>query len=255
MINRFIFSQVNLDSGSLTVLASVVHKFSESGEYYGEVLRGRDVVGRFSILVGDCPTTSTLSSATMQPSVKIDLKALDLPFSQQLENQACSCFMLKPEGYALFFVSTGAGGYVVNIQRPGTKRDEAKVFDSRRLDEEDMFVATVLRPGTYLITNVSTKAKAELVVTYPEIGKTRRHSETVPLECTENAITPDKIRIDPAQGLVFRFKTPSRIKIELVKPEDRPKQAPPEKQIEQTKTQPTVGTPTKKALRRLRINP
>src|SRR5690606_100925 len=54
-----------------------------------------------------------------------------------------------------------------------------------------------------------------------DLGKTQRNAAPVRVECTSNQIVPDRVRIDPGQGLVFTFKTPSRIKIDLVKPEDR----------------------------------
>jgi hypothetical protein len=34
-----------------------------------------------------------------------------------------------------------------------------------------------------------------------------------------------KLTVNPGQGAVFSFKVPSRVKIELVEPEDRPKTA------------------------------
>ncbi len=71
MIDRFIFSQANVDSGSLTMLASVVHRFSEPGAYFGKIKRNENEVGQFKIIVEHSPT--------MQPSVKIDLKALEAP--------------------------------------------------------------------------------------------------------------------------------------------------------------------------------
>ncbi len=245
MINRYIFSQVNLDSGALTVLASVVHKFSEPGEYSGEIRRGEMEVGQFKILVGQ--------TATPQLSVKIDLKSLDLPVSQPLKNKICDCFAINPEGFVSFFVSTGAGGYFVEIQKSGKECGGAKVFDNRELKQEDMFVATVLRPGLYRVINATTKAEAELTVAYPEIGKTPRSSQAIHLECNEKAIFPTSIFVNPGQGLVFRFKVPSRIKIELVKPEDRPKQIPPENQVGQA-TKTAIGTPTKKLTRRIGLN-
>ena len=253
MINRFMFSQVNFDSGSLCVLASVVHKFPEAGKYHGAILRGADVVGRFSIVVGEQPTPTATSPAEQQ-SVRIDLRQLDLPVSKHLESQTCNCFVLKPGGYAVFYVSTGAGGYAVEIRKTGKECGGAKVFDSRELKEEDMFTATVIRPGTYSIANVSTKAKGELVVAYQEIGKIPRQPEAVAIECTENALTPNKIRINPTQTLVFRFKTPSRIKIELIKPEDRPRPSAPATHSEQTAAQ-SKAPPAKKVMRRLRISP
>lgn len=253
VINRFMFSQVNFDSGSLRVLASVVHRFPETGKYHGSVLRGADVVGRFSIIVGE-HQSQTATPSTEPQSVNIDLKQLDLPVSKHLESQICNCFVLKPRGYAVFHVSTGAGGYAVEIKKTGKECSGVKVFDSRELKDEDMFTATVIRPGTYSITNINTKAKGELVVAYPEIGKIPKQPEAVPVECTENEVTPNKIRINPTQTLLFRFKTPSRIKIELIKPEDRPKSPAPTKPSDQATTQSTASQ-TKKVMRRLRINP
>jgi hypothetical protein len=248
IINRFIFSQVNLDSGSLTMLTSIMHRFSEPGEYHATILRGEDTVGRFSIVVGERKTTQ---AAEMQQSISIDLKQLDLPGSQHLESEACNCFMLKSGGYAVFHVSTGAGGYAVEIRKTGTEHGGVKVFDSRELKDEDIFTATVLRPGTYSITNVNTKAKAELMVAYPEIGKIPKQPETVQMECTKNAIVPNKIRINPTQALLFRLKTPSRIKIELIHPEDRPKPRPTKTAKQVTKS--TIVPSTKKAIRRMRL--
>lgn len=253
MINRFILSQVNLDSSSLTTLTSVIHRFSEPGEYHAAVLRGADTVGRFSIMVGERKTPQAASMSELQQSINIDLKRLDMPWSQHLESQECNCFMLNPGGYAVFHVSTGAGGYAIEIRKIGREHGGVKVFDSRELKDEDIFAATVLRPGTYYITNVNTDAKAELVVAYPEIGKIPRQPETVQIECTRNALAPDKIRINPTQGLLFRFKTTSRIKIELIEPEDRPKPHPTPT-AKQAAMKPETAPSTRKVLRRLRLN-
>jgi hypothetical protein len=255
MINRFIFSQMNLDSGSLTVLASVAHQFSELGEYFGEVRRGNKVVGRFKIFVGEKPVASQLSSAVMQPNVKIDLKEMELTNSQQPKDEVGNCFMLKPDGYALFLVSTGAGIYEVEIHKPDTSCGGSKIFDNRELKEKDLFVATLLRPGTYSIKNTITQAEAELVVVYPEIGKTPTRSPPVRVKTTEKAIIPQKIIINPAQGLVFSFTVPSRIKIELVKPEDRPQRVQTEKDDEQKKTRLTEKSQAPKVTRRLKLIP
>ncbi len=246
MINRFIFSQVNLDSGSLTVLASVVHKLSESGVYYGKITRGENEVGRFKIVVDQTSTAS---------SIKIDLKALDLPPSQLSLSEDCNCFNLDPNGHAVFLVSTGAGGYTVEIEKSGNECGK-KVFDNRELSSEDLFVATLLRPGAYRIVNVLTKVEAKLNVAYPEIGKTPRNSPPVKVECTDKAITPSKIAVNPGQSIVFSFKVHSRVKIELVEPEDRNKQEiTSKKQAKQTKIQSKGELTTKQVVRRLRLNP
>lgn len=246
MINRFIFSQTNLDSGSLTVLASVVHRFPEKGVYYGKIRRSDNLVGQFKILVEQTPES--------QPSVKIDLKVLELPISQQTQSENCNCFTINPIGYALFMVSTGAGGYVLEIEKSGDECGK-KVFDNRDLSAEDMFVATLMRPGAYRIVNTLTKAEAKLRVVYPEIGKTPRFSQSVKVECTEKAITPSQIVVNPAQGLVFCFKVPSRIKIDLVEAEDRPNQDISNKLEKQVQIKSKGQMTSKKLIRRLRLNP
>ncbi|NIS69849.1 MAG: hypothetical protein GTO12_13125 [Proteobacteria bacterium] len=155
--------------------------------------------------------------------VDIDLEALNLPFSKHFESEQRNRFLVNPRGYTVFHVSNGAGGYAVVLKRSDGK-GEVTVFDSRELNKGDLFAVTLLRPGTYSVTNVNTKAQGEIVVAYPTIGKVPyRPPEPVSIQCTENALKPNKVNLKPAQGHVYRFETPSRIRIELVKPDDGPK--------------------------------
>jgi hypothetical protein len=221
-INRELFSQVEIDSGSLSMLSTIVHRFSEPGEYEGIVTKGdRGVVARrFTITVAGGSSTATQADSSgagaqhdsAQPGqVKIDLKNTTTP----------DRFVLNAGGYAVFYVSAGPGGYVVQVSKLGKDNASVTAFDSRELKEGDILSATVIRPGTYSITNSLNNAKAELVVNYPEPGKMQLSPRPVSIECTSNQIMPDKLRIDPMQGLVFTFKTTSRIKINLINPEDR----------------------------------
>jgi hypothetical protein len=262
VINRYMFSQENFDSGSLTVLATLVHKFSEEGTYHGTVFRGSKVVGQFSIIV--CQTTTSTSSNCdeqiaqetdideFKKQIHIDLKFLDLPVHQHLESLECNCFKLNLSGYAVFYVSTGKGGYAVEIKKVGLNCGPELVFDSRKLGVDDLFAVTVLRPGSYSITNTITKAKGELSVAYPEIGKIPRNPQTITIECDQKSITPNKIRINPTQGIVFSFKKSSRIKIELIEPEDKPR---PVKTKINGKATESLKTSKKKIRRHLKINP
>ena len=165
-----------------------------------------------------------------------------------------NCFQVRTGGYILFHLTTGAGGYAVELKKTGSENGGKIVFDSRKLNENDNFIATPLRPGIYNITNVGTKAKAELVVAYPEIGKIPKQPQAVKVEVNQNAIVPGKIKINPTEPLMFSFKAPSRIKIELVKPEDRPRQTSPSKEVKQTTKQPNDSVKTQKPIRHLRIN-
>lgn len=225
-INRNLFAQTNLDSGSLTMLGAVIHNFSEPGEYHGTVLRGRDDVGNFHLTVDkECPD--------MQ--VNIDLAAIDQPDSENYESKLKKRLVVNPKGYAVFHVSHGAGGYAVRVGRLDDKsKDEP--FDSRELKEGDMFAATLIRPGIYSVVNANNKVRDEIVVAYSKIKKmpSYRPSDPVSIRCTKKAIKldktkiertkkaiePGKIEIEPTQGQVYHFETPSRIRIELQKPED-----------------------------------
>ncbi|HEX7033764.1 MAG TPA: hypothetical protein VF172_12270, partial [Nitrososphaera sp.] len=161
------------------------------------------------------PAAQVAARAQTPPSqpgqVRIDLK-----------NTMPDRFVLNAGGYAVFYVSAGIGGYVIQVGKHGKDGSQIGVFDSRELRDADMLSVTVIRPGTYSVTNTLNNAKAELVVNYPEPGKTQMNAAPVRVECTAaNQIVPDRIRIDPGQGLVFTFKTLSRITIDLVRPEDR----------------------------------
>jgi hypothetical protein len=250
ILNPIVFSQVNLDSASLTMLTSTVHKVSEAGIYDGTIMRGSETVGLFRITTLDVTPTNCATEAKSQ--LNIDLRNLDLPVADQIDSLATNCFQVRTGGFVVFHVSGGVGGYSVELQKTGEQK--AKVFDSKKLDENDNFIATVLRPGTYSITNVDSKTKAELVVVYPEIGKIPKQPQAVKVECTAKGITPGKIKINPTEPLIFSFKISSRIKIELMKPEDRPRKIEQPKTTRQTKAQPASSNKNKQPVRHLRIN-
>ena len=130
-------------------------------------------------------------------------------------------YTLKKGDYAVFYVSTGAGGYSIEIYR-FERGSQIKIFDSKELKDGVIFSAMVIRPGTYLITNTVNDAKADLVVNYPELGKMKKILIPINIESNTKEIVPNKLNIDPSQGLIFKINTLSRIRIELTKPEDRP---------------------------------
>jgi hypothetical protein len=219
-----LFTQIGLDSGSLTMLASVVHTFSEPGEYRGAVHLGEQVESVFYVKADN-------NSPVAQ--VNIDLDSLtssptNAPASDGCckggEKKTANEFVVNPKGYAVFHVAGGAGGYYVHL-RKADQDPKQKIFDSRKLEEGDIYSAVILRPGRYSITNTLTKGAAgDLIVHYPAVGKTGyRPPAPVQIEAGEKGFQPDRIEVHPGQGLSFHFKQPSRIKIELVKPDDGPK--------------------------------
>lgn len=223
LVNRHLFTQTGVDSGSLTMLGVVVHRFPEPGEYMGVVERGRETRS-FRLTVDK-------SSPAMQTN--IDLAMLSGGHTHDAD---CGCkdkgtapdraFVVNPAGYVVLHVSSGPGGYVVRVGR--LESPDSATFDSTRLEGDDLFAVTLIRPGTYSVRNVAGEARGEIVVAYPKPGKEpRAELEPVEIVCTEKTLRPPKIKILAAQGQVYRFQTPSRIAIELVEPDDGPKSARP----------------------------
>ena len=202
------------------MLASVVHTFPEAGEYRGTVHYGEEIESVFYI-------KADKNSPVAQ--VNVDLAGLTAPAAQ---GTGCCCpetkdaknqFVLHPKGYAVFHVTGGAGGYYVHL-RKADEDPKQKIFDSRKLEEGDIYSAVILRPGRYSVTNALSRAAAgELTVHYPSIGKIAyRPPPPVRVDVGGEGFEPKKIEAHPGQGILFQFKQPSRIKIELVKPDDGP---------------------------------
>jgi len=222
LVNRHLFTQTGVDSGALTMHGMVIHTFREAGEYQIALLWNNETIRRFPLIVDN-------SAEAMQ--VDIDLVALQ---RHDTHHGAEEQFMLKPGGNTVFYVSRGAGGYAVLATRLGEQqpREEGQgkrpertptpaPFDSRELRDGDMFAVTLLRPGAYSLTNAPGRAKGELVVAYPK-QRTRYDPtpEPVTVECTDKGFVPSRVELQPMQGLVFRVLTPSRIRIDLSKPDD-----------------------------------
>ena len=212
------FTQIGLDSGALTMLGAIVHSFAEPGEYRGTVRRDDQPEATFYVSVDrQCAVAETV---------------IDLAKIASGDSQGPACcpeatgprFVVHPKGYAVFHVSGGAGGYALNVRR--AEEDPAlKAYDTRELQRGDIFSAILLRPGRYAVRNTVSDAQAEVTVAYPTVGKTA-YSPPPPLEvkCGED-IDPRRMELQPMQGLNFHVEAPSRIRIELLEPDDGPRAA------------------------------
>jgi hypothetical protein len=222
-----LFTQIGLDSGSITLLGSIVHSFQEPGEYRGSVHKADSGQAVFYI---------TVDKNSPAAHVNIDLASLK-EYSRKAEKDCCdderpNHFTVNPKGYVVFHVSAGSGGFSVHVRRT-VEDPKEKVFNSQQLGEGDVFSAVILRPGTYSVTNrladgrekekEKEKERARVVVSYPEIGKTAYQLPApVRVQIGPRGFEPARINLKPAQGLVFDIKTSARIVIELVKADDGP---------------------------------
>lgn len=208
-----LFTQIGLDSGSLTILGAVIHSFKEPGEYRGSVHQEGGDQAVFYVTVDKNSSVAQLD---------IDLASLTKPSDPCCEGSQ-NHFSVNPKGYAVFHVSAGSGGYSVHIRR-AEENPKEKVFNSQELNEGDIFSAIILRPGTYSIANTLSNARAEVAVSYPGTGKVAyRPPAPVRVEVEPKNFEPRRIELKPGQGLTFDCKVPSRIKIALLKPDDGPR--------------------------------
>lgn len=207
LLNRYVFDQVNFDSGALNTKSSIVHPVYEPGEYQGNVFRGEEIAGYFSLTVSD-------ESAEIQASI-------DLYSIQARGPQAKNSYNLSSRGCCVFYVSSGAGGYRVELVRGGKGKPE-KVFDSRELPEEDVFIATLIRPGVYVVKNQKNNPESQIVVPYPRRVKQKPELKPLSMESGGKGIIPGKLEAQAGCGVMFHVKGRSRISIELKKPIDRP---------------------------------
>lgn len=219
-INRHLFTETGTDSGSLNVLGTLAHQFPDEGDYLIEVSRDGRVLGSRLLVVSDeyHALQADFDLSTFGPGAGAG-EDCDCTGACTCEGQGYDC--VREDGYAVFYVGRGPGGYAVTVDPVGERR-EAREFDSQELVEDDTFAAVLLRPGTYAAVNRATGDEARVVVTYPDPERgPEAVREPVTVECADDGFDPAGIEIHPGQGLVFRIGTPSRIVIELREPHEK----------------------------------
>lgn len=225
-VEPFIFSQIGLDSGSLTMLGAIVHPLFEPGEYRGLATRAGGDSQVFLLTVDE-----------KRPAVQVDVDLATLvergavrPCGCGADHGGMAHFVVGGRAHVVFHVSGGPGGFSVHLTR-AEEGPRAKAFDSTRLGEGDIFAATILRPGVYSVVNAAAGAEAapgSIEVAYPEIGKTpHRPPDPVRVECGRGGFVPSSLRLTAMQGCAFLCRVPSRIVIRLERPQEPPAPARP----------------------------
>jgi hypothetical protein len=216
-----LFDQVGLDSGSLTMLGSVIHNFSDPGEYRGVIYSKRDKTSVFYLTVDKNSPVAQVNIDLAELIEPMESDGMDKSKCSSINSELESHFTLNPKGYAVFHVSRGAGGYAVRVEKASENESHRRSFDSRELKDGDIFSAIIIRPGKYSVTNLITKARGEIVVAYPRVGREAYHpKDPVRVELEQKVAKIKTAEIDPGQGVLYHIKAPSRIKIELLEPDD-----------------------------------
>jgi hypothetical protein len=232
-INRNFLEQTSFDSGMPSGLGVVIHKFETPGEYEIALVQDDRVIERVPLVVAadsagrgaeQKEQTAALEGGLPSAHVSIDTgQAVLAPSATAAE--AIRPYTVRAGGYLSFTATRheDAAAIVARSQREGEREE---LFDSRRLNHGDMFAVTLVRPGRYELRNTETDARGQVTVAYPTVGdEPYRPPGPVAVECTDQGFSDSEIDLMPAQGIIFRIRTASRIQINLVEPDDGPQGA------------------------------
>ena len=156
-----VFTQTSFDSGALSGLGAVVHRLAQPGEHRVTVLQGEKPIQTFPLRVLAMPAqppAAPPSASVPHPlptagpvEVHVDLgRVLGAP--GQVAPLLPEDLAVVVQGYAVFHAPPGSSGLAVQLHAPQAETG-APSFDSRQLQNGDIFAVTLLRPGRYSLTN------------------------------------------------------------------------------------------------------
>ncbi len=220
-----LLTQTHFDSGALSGLGAVVHRVTQPGDHQMTVLQADKPIQTMPIRVMASPAQPQPGPAELHVDLGHVVGAAGPVAPQPLP----PILEIGAQGYMVFHAPPGADGLAVQLRPPGAPPDQPPVFDSRQLQNGDVYAATVLRPGRYSLTNAASGAKGEIRVAYPVVGDAP-YVPPAPFEVqiADGGFQPASIQLKPAQGLIFHIgNTKARIQIDLVEPDDGPHREQP----------------------------
>ena len=239
ILDQRFLHQTQFDSAAPAGTAVVVHRFESEGEFQLLVHRGRTPLRQMRLNVQPAPVGDGLTPQPQSPdqrdappaAVALDIATLLRPGVQPLESTD-----LPGPGYLSLTSSQPIPEHHLVVKAADSG---GVVLDTRRLGPQSLFAVTLVRPGRYRLANTITGAEAAVVVTYPKVGKTPyRPPEPLEIDCGAKGFGASKFTISPAQGIIFRLSTESRIQLELVEPDDGPKERRPRPKASLRKPEP-----------------
>jgi|tagenome__1003787_1003787.scaffolds.fasta_scaffold20848882_2 hypothetical protein len=227
ILDQRFLHQTQFDSAAPAGTAVVVHKFESEGEFQLLLHHGRKPLRQARLNVqpdlayeGDTAQAQAPGRRDAPAAVALDIATLLRPGVQPVESTD-----LPGPGYLSLTSSQPIPEHHLVVR----ERDGGDVvLDTRRLGPQSLFAVTLVRPGRYRLANTISGAEAAVVVTYPKVGKTPyRPPEPLEIDCGAKGFGASTFTISPAQGIIFRLSTESRIQLELVEPDDGPKERRP----------------------------
>jgi hypothetical protein len=234
-LNRALLSQRPLDSRALTVLAALFHRFPEAGNYEAFLRRGERLLQRVNVQVMD---------ANAPNQITIDLATVE----EQVDDGDRKPYVLAVGGVLGFFVSAGTAAYTISINRlkrvsVREGRKEVLLDSAREIPAGDLFVVTLVRPGTYRAVNELNRAEMRIAVSLPR-GERYRADQPSLVQSTQAGFDPKAVNTLAGRSLAFNCTAPAHIRVEMERPEEPPTQPPegrPRRTVMNPKSKPGTG--------------
>lgn len=214
-LNRALFINRPLDSSALTPLVTLLHRFTEPGSYELFVRRDGTVVYRGAVEV----VGKLRSSAEAPPpaegapyQINVDLATIGQTDDDCYDDGG---YVLATGGVMGFYVGEGTGAYAVALTCVVGEKKET-VFDSAKgLPEGDFFAVTLVRPGTYVVTNQAADARMKVAVAVPKREGYRPDQVTL-VQATTGRFEPPEAVLQSGQSILFQCGVASRFVIEMI---------------------------------------
>jgi|GEM_PF-2507263 len=204
-LNRNIINKTKFDSRFVNILACTVHQLKEAGAYFGTVYLKKEIVAEFEVLLDESVEAS---------QANIDMDAV---LAQSKKSGSRPVFQVGKRGHVLFCATKSNQAYRVRLTKnPAKKRPD---FDSKNLQEKDLYITQLFQPGKYVATHSSLKGQQlEIEVAYPQKKRNSRSSlyQKKNIEIRKDGFSDNSINLMPLQALVFSNLVPGHIIIELV---------------------------------------
>ena len=201
-VNLQLLNTVSFDSGSLGLLAMVIHQFSRPGYYRAVVMEHGNAVTEVDF---------TVDEKSIEMQLDIDLASIIHNAKARRREAGCEKpLVVSPKGYVLFYASSDSG-YSVTVKNT----DGNEEFDSTKLTAGDLFSLSLLEPAKYTMVNRLGDGEGEILVSLdPKMAKKIKSLETGYVNVSKKGFDPQYIELTSSQGLVFRVNDTARILVE-----------------------------------------
>lgn len=204
-LNRSIITKTKFDSRFINILACTVHQLKEPGAYFGTVYLKKEIAAEFEVILDESVEAS---------QINIDM---DSVVSKNVGGGKRPIFKVGKTGHVLFCATKSDQAYRVRLTKnPAQKRPS---FDSKNLQENDLYITQYFRPGKYIATHSGLKGQQlEIEVAYPSKKRNTRSSLYLKknVEIRKDGFSDGSITVLPLQALVLKNEIPGHIVIELV---------------------------------------